>query len=121
MTREKKIDCLCRLRSYISVRPSSFNPDDAFNFIEALSDEIKALQTEPSVTAEKTEKGEWPDGKLFMLRLELTNGKAFLYKVTKVTNDNTIVGALLENGEAIYFPLANLNYWGVSEIEEDEE
>ena len=109
MTREEKIDCLRRLRSHISVHPAGLRPDDAFKFIEALSDEIKALQ------------GEWPDGKLYELRAEHTNGKMFWHKVTKVTNDNTIVGALLENGTALYLPLANLNYWGVSEIEEGEE
>ena len=81
---------------------------------------LEMLKTEPSVTAEKTEKGKWQNGKLFLLRGELKNGKMFFHKVTKVTNDNTIVGALLENGTAIYFPLANLNYWGVTEIKEDE-
>ena len=46
MTREERIDWLCRLRSWV-VAPPLMTAEQKSKFIEALTETIKAMQTEP--------------------------------------------------------------------------
>lgn len=46
MTREERIDWLCRLRSWV-VAPPLMTAEQKSKFIEALTETIEALQTEP--------------------------------------------------------------------------